>query len=231
MRVVCVIPARLESTRLPGKVLLAETGKPLICHTIEAAQSCKAIDRVIVATDSDEVDRVVWDYCDVSRTRPHNCGTDRIAEVAKNFDADLIVALQADEPEIKPEHIEALVNAYQTIPGCDMATLATHLDPADAGNPNVVKVRQSCGFATNFFRYTGQAFHHLGLYCYSPRFLSWFASQPRTESEERMSLEQMRALDNGCRIRVAIVDHPYHGIDTHGQYDAFVARWKAKHNG
>ena len=238
MRVVCVIPARLESTRLPGKVLLAETGKPLICHTIDAIKAAGYLPMVV--TDSQEIystlrnDRqaeIVFD------PRPSNSGTDRIAKLFDDDSparphCDLIVAVQADEPEIKPGHIEALVEAYQTIPGCDMATLATQLHTADADNQSVVKVDiWNDGFAENFSRRMTYRHSHLGVYAYSPRFLKWFASQPRTESEERMSLEQLRALDNGCRIRVAIVDHPYHGIDTREQYDAFVARWKAKHNG
>ena len=239
--VVAVVPARVDSTRLHNKVLLSETGKPLICHTIESIMAASCVGSVVVATDSAEIKAACRGIANVILTGPANCGTDRIASIVDQLNADLIVAVQADEPEIKPGHLEALVNTYTAFPACDIATLATAIAPSDMDNENVVKVSVSPTqkFAYHFWRTTESeddwklnpdVRRHLGIYAYSPRFLKWISGQPANRWEESERLEQLRAYYLNCRIRVAIVDHPYHGIDTREQYDAFAARWKAKHN-
>jgi len=228
-RVVCVIPARLESTRLPRKLLLAETGQPLILHTVAAAQACDRFAEVVVATDSDEIHKAVGDACRVIRTGPRSCGTDRIAIASFQIDADLLVNLQGDEPEIQTAHLAAVIDTCHTIPGCDMATLAARMASASpSGQQEIVKVHTSGGgFATAFIRaasWSAGEWQHVGVYAYSPRFVRWFSRQPISERERTRSLEQMRALDSDCRIRVTLVDHPHRGIDTRADYDAFLAR-------
>ena len=234
---------------MPGKVLLAETGLPLIQHTINAAWQA-GFTNVVAVTDSMEILKGIDSACYTIMSGPAASGTDRIASVLDEINDltgdesgyDLIVNLQSDEPEIKPEHLDALIDAYQQFPGCDIATLATAIAPGDVDNPDVVKVDVSptYKFAYHFWR-TAESENdwklnpdvrrHAGIYAYSPRFLKWISSQPVNHWEEVERLEQLRAYYLNCRIRVAIVDHPYHGIDTREQYDAFVARWKAKHNG
>lgn len=262
MKVICCIPARLESTRLPRKLLLAETGKPLIVHTAEAAIGCDPIawrySDVVIATDSPEIRAAAqrghrWPRIEMTRTDFRN-GTERIASLFDEFDDvvhgdDLIIHWQADEPEIRPEHIAALIDGFRQIPGCDMATLADSATP-QLDEPSVYTLVGSDGFARGFARNVSdfprlhgtedrvfldhlhgwcKARRHIGVYAYRTSFLRWYASLPPSPNEQRESLEQLRALDAGCRIRVVEVEHPYQPIDTREDYDAFVARWKAGH--
>lgn len=226
MRIVAVIPARLESTRLPRKLLLDETGKPLIRHTVEAVKACGQIDQLYVATDSREIEAACGPYTHVLMTGEARNGTERVAWVLGEINADLVVNVQADEPEITPEHIEALIEAATMIPTCDMATLATSATVPDQECEHVVKVERSTGgFATRFSRKgLAKGVRHLGVYAYSPAFLRWFVDQKPTQGEQAEHLEQLRALDKGCRIRVAMIQHAERGIDTEEDYAAFVAR-------
>ena len=143
MSVVGILPARLTSTRLPRKPLLAETGKTLIQHTWEAALQAKSLDEVIIAADCEELADVVHQFgARVELTGEHPSGTDRIAEVAKRCypDTDIIVNIQGDEPEIDPSHIDDAVTALQTHTDWQMTTLVTPLiDPELLHSPNVVK--------------------------------------------------------------------------------------------
>ena len=241
MNVLIAIPARLESTRLPQKLLLAETGKPLIQHTVEAAVATGC--RVAVAADEGVymaacMDKPFWlsrlFHCDGK----HENGTSRICELIGQDEFeddvfDLIINWQADEPEIKPEHIEELIRQATMFPGCDVATLAHCKWPTidDLRDGSVTKVEVVRGLAARFGRSIGgdrdNIYRHIGIYAYTPHALSWFCGQQPTQNEQRESLEQLRALDSGCRIRVGLVDHPYRGIDTRADYDAFVARQKA----
>lgn len=248
MKVVCMIPARLESTRMKRKLLRDVCGWSLIERTVEAADKCNCFDEIIVATDSEDIEKVVDAQADAATILTGECltGSDRIAEAIKisnqeagNWqphlihDGDLIVNIQADEPEIQPEHIRALIDAALMVPGCDMATLAAPLKPGEQRKQNVVKVSvDPDGFAAEFSRsYTiddPPMLHHLGVYAYTPRFLKWFTSLPQTPSEQRERLEQLRALDNGARIRVAVVPEAWPGIDTEEEYQAFVKRYKER---
>lgn len=246
-RIVAIIPARLESTRLPRKLLMAETGKTLIRETVNNLYDClyhpALFCSVIVATDSEEIARSFGsdEQTFIVRTGQHGNGTSRVNEVMQKW-ADsairdtmpilrgrelpgLVVNIQADEPQISPESLEILIAAATEIPGCDMATLATSLGPGDQENPNIVKVFVGDGGTAEWFTRGPSIanYRHIGVYAYTPHFLKWFAAQPPTENEKRESLEQLRALDAGCRIRVAVVDHPFYGIDTRADYDRFVA--------
>lgn len=229
MTVVGVIPARYASTRFPGKPLADLGRKPLIQWTWEAAKRCSTLDRVIVATDDARIAAAVRAFGgDVAMTRAdHPSGTDRLAEVARALDADIIVNIQGDEPFLKPETVDAIVRPLLEDPTLEMSTacvLATDAD--DVNDPNVVKaVVDSNGNALYFSRlpipYLRDAHKgpvtrrlHLGLYAYRRDFLLQFASWPPTPLEQAESLEQLRALEHGAPVRVVDVPERALGVDT-----------------
>lgn len=237
MRIVAVIPARLESTRLPRKMLADVGGKTLIEHTIAATMACKRFGVVWVASDSEEILRIARRHARTAGTGRANSGTERIASVLDWINADLIVNVQGDEPEIRPEHLEAVIDAALAFPACDMATLATPLHSDDQQSSDVVKVTiDPNGFAYEFERDFQSAccvepgmgisdpMRHIGVYAYRPDFLRWIVKQPAGVIEKQERLEQLRALRLGCRIRVAKVDHPFRGIDTEDDLKAFSDR-------
>ena len=235
---VAVIPARYSATRLPGKPLLEIAGKPLIVWVAERARSASTISRIIVATDDPRiVDAANSAGFDAVITRAdHATGTDRIAEVAHNLRADIIVNLQGDEPLINPETIDRAVNALIEDPDAQMSTTWEAItDETDVTNPSVVKVTfDENGYATNFSRNpisnhaaakdgstksspdkSGRSFKkHTGLYVYRRDFLLAFARWPQSENERKESLEQLRALDRGVKIKVVEAVSPSIGVDT-----------------
>lgn len=236
---VAVIPARYGSTRLPGKPLLEIAGKPLIVWVAERARAAATISRTIIATDDPRiVDAVNAAGFDAVITRAdHATGTDRIAEVAHNLRADIIVNVQGDEPLIDPETIDRAVQALIDDPEAQISTIWEPItNEADVDNPSVVKVTfDKAGYATNFSRNpnsnpaaeksvstesspdVGLLFNfkkHTGLYAYRREFLLQFARWPQTENERRESLEQLRALDRGVKIKVVPAASPSIGVDT-----------------
>ena len=244
-KAVAVIPARYSSTRLPGKPLLDIAGKPLVVWVAERARAASSISRTIVATDDPRiVDAVSAAGFDAVITRAdHLSGTDRIAEVAHNLSADIIVNVQGDEPLIDPETINRAVNALIEDPNAQMSTTCEPItEAADVSNPSVVKVTfDENGYATGFSRnpipFPNQAVEqygsleaalgspdasgllgsfrkHTGLYAYRRDFLLKFARWPASESETRESLEQLRALDRGVKIKVVEAASPSIGVDT-----------------
>lgn len=240
-KAVAVIPARYSSTRLPGKPLLDIAGKPLIVWVAERARAASSISRTIVATDDPRiVDAVSAAGFDAVITRAdHLSGTDRIAEVAHNLSADIIVNVQGDEPLIDPETINRAVNALVEDPNAQMSTTWEAItDSEDFSNPSVVKVTfDDNGYATGFSRNPNQLNNsdpkndstgsspntsgllnsfrkHTGLYAYRRDFLLEFARWPASESETRESLEQLRALDRGVKIKVVEAASPSIGVDT-----------------
>jgi 3-deoxy-manno-octulosonate cytidylyltransferase (CMP-KDO synthetase) len=243
--VVAVIPARYASSRLPGKPLLSETGKPLIQHVVEAAGRASRIGRVIVATDDHRIlDAVLAFGGEAVMTRSdHPSGTDRVAEVARSTpEARIIVNLQGDEPEISAEALDRVVALLEDDPDAPMATLATPIrSPEVYRDPACVKVvRGRNGRALYFSRSPipchrdglpdpslepPLAFLHLGLYAYRREFLLGLASLPPSPLEQAEKLEQLRVLENGHRIVVGLVDEPSVGIDTPDDYRRFVERW------
>jgi len=228
VRAIIVIPARLRSTRLPRKVLLNETGKFLVQHAYERARLVKGIDAVVVATDHDSIVEAVQGFGGrAAMTSPdHPSGSDRVAEVARALNPHLVVNLQADEPDVDPFDVEALVAAMA--PGLEMGTLVfAGLDEAQQADPSVVKAVVEDGWATDFRREpTPGALRHLGIYAYRADFLQEFTKLPRTAREEECRLEQMRALDHGFRIRAVEARHASVGIDTPEDYAAFVRRFR-----
>ncbi len=250
MSVVSLIPARLESSRLPRKLLLDQTGKPLIRHTWEAACSVDSIDEVIVATDSPEIAKVVRDFGGrAEMTGEHQSGSDRIAEVVRRCcpEAELVVNLQGDEPEISPADVGYLINLIREHPRVEMATLATPIDdPLILNDPSCVKVvRAADGRALYFSRapiphvrdglpdewlrtqqYAVEApwLLHIGIYVYRREFLLAYTEWPPSRLEQLEKLEQLRALEAGAAIQVGIVRSAAVGIDTRDDYARFVER-------
>lgn len=240
MKTAIVIPARYASSRLPGKPLLMETGKYLVQHVYEQACQARAT-TVIVATDDQRIYRAVRGFGgQATMTRSdHVSGTDRIAEVAANLDADIIVNLQGDEPLMEPATLDLLSGLLERHNDCDMATLATPITSIEQWrDPNCVKVvRDGDGRALYFSRSpipfvrdgaptfaSGQQtfLQHLGLYSYRRGFLLRFAQLPRCPLEDLEKLEQLRVLGAGRSIQVGIVPHASRGVDTPADYQAFV---------
>ena len=241
---IAIIPARLESTRFPGKVLACETGRPLIAHVYDAAARATLVSRVVVATDDERVKQAVESFgCEVVMTRTdHPNGTSRLAEAAQILDLDptqIIVNVQGDEPEIDPSVIDACIGALHDA-DTPVATCAVIAGPNDAQNPNVVKVVVGTDGCAMYFsrasiphmRSDGgnvDSLRHIGVYAYKRSFLDEYAKLATTPLEDAEKLEQLRALEHGYRIAVAICrDASAHaGIDTPEQYQAFVERWKS----
>lgn len=223
-----IIPARLESTRLPRKMLLAETGKPLIQHTWEAVIKTHCLDTTIVATDSDDIFATVRNFGGLAEMSGlFASGTDRCAEVARRLvDPHIAVNIQGDEPEIDPRDIDATVALLQATPDADIATLSRDASPDEIQNPNCVKVVcDLSGRALYFSRQplpTGRI--HCGLYAFRAAALQRFARLEPTEGEVIERLEQLRALEHGMKIVVGRAVGQFHGIDTPDDYRRFVER-------
>ncbi|MHC4416617.1 MAG: 3-deoxy-manno-octulosonate cytidylyltransferase [Planctomycetota bacterium] len=237
-----IIPARYGSIRFPGKVLAARTGRPLIQHVYERVRRARLVDRVIVAADDQGIiDAVVGFGGEAVITRAdHPNGTSRIAEVAPSVEAEVIVNVQADEPEIEPDLIDLAIRALERRPQCAMATLASPFDPReDPADPNIVKVvLNTAGCALYFSRAliphrrggsdVVAPLKHTGLYVYRRDFLLKYSDLPPTPLEQAERLEQLRALEHGYDIAVAVTEASFAGIDTPAQYEAFVERWRGK---
>ena len=227
LEVVCIIPARLGSTRFPRKVLQTIEGKPLIRFVYERAKKAKRVDRVIVACDHESIKQCVESFGGeaILTALHHTSGTDRIAEVAKQLDCELIVNLQGDEPLMRSEVIDQVVMALQRDASCVMATACVPKDdPEELANPNVVKViKDQNGWALYFSRApiphtrdggSSRFFKHLGLYGYRRDFLLRFQRLAPSALEQIEKLEQLRALENGYRIKVVETIHDSLGVDT-----------------
>jgi 3-deoxy-manno-octulosonate cytidylyltransferase (CMP-KDO synthetase) len=224
MKTLGVIPARYGAQRFPGKPLALIAGKPLVQRVYEQAKQAKRLDRVVVATDDTRIAEAVKKFGgEVVMTSPVcPSGTDRAAEVARQLDCDRIVNIQGDEPLMRPEMIDQLVDG---LADCGMATLARLIESAEVlANPNIVKVV----FATNgnalyFSRYpipfvrdaaaTTPHFKHLGVYAYRRDFLLKFVQLPPSELEKTEKLEQLRALENGFAIKVLVTPYDSVGVD------------------
>jgi len=235
--IIAVIPARYGSTRFPGKALADIKGKPMIQRVYEGTRRSRLINRVIVATDDRRIADAVQSFGGESfmTSMHHDTGTDRIAEVAKSLDCDIVVNVQGDEPLIRPEMIdEALLPLVQD-DSILMGTLCRKIeDREEAFDPNVVKVVfDKKGFALYFSRapipwnrdawagksslrelsLEGPLYKHIGLYVYRRNFLLDYAAMPRTALETVEKLEQLRVLENGHRIKVVITQYESFGVD------------------
>ena len=237
MKVLCVIPARYASTRLPGKPLALIAGKPMIQHVYERACHAVMPQEVVVATDSKIVADAVKEFGGkVMMTSPdHPSGTDRLAEVALSYpDIDVIVNVQGDEPMIPPEVIDRLAQAFADDNDLNMATLKTLMGEEDYNNPNAVKVvTDQNGYALYFSRSLlpyprnrkgdFKVYKHVGIYAYRRSFLLSYAAYEPTPLEQIEGLEQLRVLENGQRIKVLESKFQGIGIDTQEDLDAINA--------
>ena len=240
MEVLVVIPARYGSTRFEAKVLAKDTGKFLVQHTYERALCAKSVEKVLIATDSEKVMEACASFgadC-VMTSAAHQSGTDRIAEAVRDIDTEIIVNLQADEPEIGPTNIDYLVRLLRDS-DADMATLVARFENEEQiSDPNIVKaIVDKAGRAIYFSRsvvpYDRQAggvgdisryLRHLGIYAYMKDFLLKFTSLQPGELEKCEKLEQLRAIEHGFSIITGKVKHAWEGIDTAEQYAEFVRR-------
>jgi 3-deoxy-manno-octulosonate cytidylyltransferase (CMP-KDO synthetase) len=250
MRIQIVIPARLASTRLPRKLLLRETGKPLIQHTYEAARRSAQATGVCVATDSAEIFEAVRSFGgQVEMTDPAApSGTDRVAELARKMtDADIIVNVQGDEPEIAGGSIDLAIGLLEANPSAVMSTLATPIrSRRQLEDPACVKVVfDAAGRALYFSRSViphprqwddallrsdpPTFYQHVGLYAYRREFLLRLAAMPPSPLEQVERLEQLRVLEAGYPILAGVGDEPTFGIDTPEDYRAFVEKQRRGH--
>ncbi len=228
MKVLCVIPARYASTRLPGKPLSLIAGKPMIQHVYERACQAQMPNEVIVATDNELVEKAVAAFGGkaVMTSPDHPSGTDRLAEVALMYpDVDVIVNVQGDEPMIPPEVIDNLAKAFENDAELNMATMKVVMDDADYNNPAAVKVVTDLnGYALYFSRSLMpyprnkpdgyKVYKHVGIYAYRRNFLLKYAALQPTPLEKAESLEQLRALENGYKIKVLESSFKGIGVDT-----------------
>lgn len=229
-----IIPARYGSSRLEGKPLLKVNDKPIIQWVYEKAKSVKSADVVIVATDDERIyDAVKAFGGEVEMTsNEHKCGSDRIKEVAdRHEDFEYIINLQGDEPMIKQEMIEAVIDGVKNH-NADISTLIRPIeDKNEVENPNLVKcVIDNNGFALYFSRSKipferkenpTPFYGHIGIYGYTRKALTTMTTSPQTPLEISESLEQLRALQMGMRIKTSIVNEKPVGIDTMEDFENF----------
>jgi 3-deoxy-manno-octulosonate cytidylyltransferase (CMP-KDO synthetase) len=227
-RIVAVIPARYQSTRLPGKPLELIDGRPMVAHVYERATRARLVEAVIVATDDERVARAVERFggTAVMTSPAHATGTDRVAEVARVLESDVVVNVQGDEPLIAPEAIDAAVAPLAQSAGELVSTLRRRIEDArDLDNPSVVKVVvDRDGYALYFTRShvpfvrsgegAPERWRHLGLYAYRRGFLLRLAEWAKTPLERAEGLEQLRILEHGHRIRTVETTADAIGVDT-----------------
>lgn len=240
-----IIPARYGSSRLEGKPLLKVAGKPVIQWVYEKAMQSKLADMIIVATDDKRIYDAVKAFCgEVEMTSiDHKCGSDRIKEVVlRHPEIDYIVNLQGDEPLIEPSAIDEVIKNVKEDNLADISTLVRVLsEEKEINNPNLVKcVRDNNGFALYFSRskipyernpISGNFYGHLGIYGYKRDALIKMTSLPQTPLEKTESLEQLRALENGMKIKTSIVDFVPVGIDTAEDLEKFKSIVEARISG
>ena len=244
-RALAVIPARLASTRLPRKMLLKETGSCLFVHTALNAERSGAFERVIVATDSDEIQQAAEAAGLVAVPTSTECpsGTDRVHEAlaAAGGEYEVVVGVQGDEPELDPADLERLVDSFSD-EAVSVATLAAPIEDEETlSAPNVVKVVLDDASDALYFSRAAipdrsharadatptRGLRHVGVYAWRPTALARFRGLEATEAERAENLEQLRWLESGGRMRVLVIDRAPHGVDTREDYEAFVERWRS----
>ncbi|VVC74917.1 3-deoxy-manno-octulosonate cytidylyltransferase [Aquicella siphonis] len=233
MRILCVIPSRINSTRLPRKPLLPIQGKPMIQWTYENASRCKVLTDLIVATDSHEIADVITRIGGKTMMTDPDLptGSERVAAVAEQHpDMDVIINLQGDEPFIKPSMLEKLISPYLAGETPEMTTLAFQLDrKVKYHEPGAVKVitdlqQNAIYFSRSpipYYRTQEQApvYHHMGLYAFRRDFLMLYKDLPQTPLEKVESLEQLRVIEHGYKIRVCLTDEKTLEINTPEEYE------------
>jgi 3-deoxy-manno-octulosonate cytidylyltransferase (CMP-KDO synthetase) len=227
-KAVAIIPARYDSKRFPGKPLAPLAGVPLIVRVMQAARKSRRISDVMVVTDDERIVHAVVRYNGQAflSKKEHATGSDRVAEIAEKLDYDYIVNLQGDEPFLPPDVIDTVVEALDSPEVVMSSACSPTKEPSEADNPNVVKVvMDSKGDALYFSRsripylraddgLAAPVYRHIGIYGFKRDFLLKFAFYERTPLEISESLEQLRALEHGHKIRVLTVKSEFAGIDS-----------------
>jgi 3-deoxy-manno-octulosonate cytidylyltransferase (CMP-KDO synthetase) len=222
--IIIIIPSRYGSTRLKGKPLIKIAGKPMIQHVYEQSQKAIGISDVIVATDDKRIFDTIIGFGGNARmtSGKHRSGTDRIAEVAKRLKAEIIVNVQGDEPLVKPRMIEELVSPIIN-EDVVMSTLKCKIkNKEDIENPNIVKVvtdleDNALYFSRSIIPHSigyKNIYKHIGLYAYKKDFLIKFSQMSPSNLEKIESLEQLRVLENGWKIKVVETQNQSQGVDT-----------------
>ena len=217
-----VIPARLESSRFPKKILADLNGKPLVAHTVENAMKAKKLDKILLAIDSEETQSALekYNFDIIMTSKDHVSGTDRVAEVIDRIsEARIIINIQADEPLIDPKIIDSLVDSFKDNNVQMSTAVSTRLTVSDLLNPNIVKAlidqdKNAIEFKRNIFDVEiGGVYRHIGIYGFTRLALSQFVSLSPSSRELDTSLEQIRALDNHIPIRAVICDYDSCSVD------------------
>jgi len=229
-----IIPARYKSTRLPGKLLMQACGKPIIQWVWEKAVQVKSADMVLIAADSTEVYDAAKAFGAEAVMTSENCksGSDRIAEAAQKYpELEYIINVQGDEPMIAPECIEEAIRLIKEDKNADISTLAAKITDEDLDDPNMVKcVFDINGYALYFSRSKipyernygiAEFYKHIGIYGYKREALYKMTQLEQPQMERAESLEQLRALYNGMKIKTSIVKYNSIGIDTLEDFNAF----------
>ena len=225
-KIAVIIPARYGSTRLEGKALLDICGKPMIQHVYEQAKKARNIDVVIVATDDKRIKDAVENFGGVAlmTSSKHKTGSDRIAEVARNIDVNIIVNLQGDEPLIDPKIIEKVIEPLIDNENINIASAMKKTDnESEFENRDNAKVvvdenNNAIYFSRSLIPYPKKeksvVFKHIGIYAYRKPFLLKFIKMERLPLERAESLEQLRVLEHGYKIKMVETEYDSHGVDT-----------------
>ena len=225
-----MIPARYGATRFPAKLMQDLCGKPVIVHTYERVADTRLFDEVYVVTDDDRIEKAIREVGGkvIRSKKEHNSGSDRLAEASRDLDVDIIVNVQGDEPFTDKENLQKVIDIFakDLTKSIAVASLMERItDPDDIANPNNVKVvvnkfGEALYFSRNIIPFPRDPntkvsyYKHIGIYAYRKEALQQFTELPPTLLEETEKLEQLRYLENGFKIRLALTDIPTIGIDT-----------------
>lgn len=225
-----MIPARYGATRFPAKLMQDLCGKPVIVHTYERVADTRLFDEVYVVTDDDRIEKAIQEVGGkvIRSKKEHNSGSDRLAEASRDLDVDIIVNVQGDEPFTDKENLQKVIDIFakDLTKSIAVASLMERItDPDDIANPNNVKVvvnkfGEALYFSRNIIPFPRDPntkvsyYKHIGIYAYRKEALQQFTELPPSLLEETEKLEQLRYLENGFKIRLALTDIPTIGIDT-----------------
>lgn len=225
-----MIPARYGATRFPAKLMQDLCGKPVIVHTYERVADTRLFDKVYVVTDDDRIEKAIREVGGkvIRSKKEHNSGSDRLAEASRDLDVDIIVNVQGDEPFTDKENLQKVIDIFakDLTKSIAVASLMERItDPDDIANPNNVKVvvnkfGEALYFSRNIIPFPRDPntkvsyYKHIGIYAYRKEALQQFTELPPSLLEETEKLEQLRYLENGFKIRLALTDIPTIGIDT-----------------
>ena len=225
-----MIPARYGATRFPAKLVQDLCGKPVIVHTYERVADTRLFDEVYVVTDDDRIEKAIREVGGkvIRSKKEHNSGSDRLAEASRDLDVDIIVNVQGDEPFTDKENLQKVIDIFakDLTKSIAVASLMERItDPDDIANPNNVKVvvnkfGEALYFSRNIIPFPRDPntkvsyYKHIGIYAYRKEALQQFTELPPSLLEETEKLEQLRYLENGFKIRLALTNIPTIGIDT-----------------